>query len=222
VRLTLDDLPLWSGRIAAPLEEAEVALLAAEGQAAFSGFSITPGWEDLFYPETGDPVELGWEVESGSWRLTGRALAGETGEGEAEIAKGPLFVDYELVVNLRLLPRSAGGWGLHPVRTGSSSGPLLALVPSGPGWALAVRDSLKPGERSEPGEREERLLPFPAGFDPTVHQQLRCKKTQGCLAIAWEGHSLGEIEVSPEPSRPGLALRRAAVEVDAVRVTAQS
>jgi GH43 family beta-xylosidase len=221
VRLTLDDLPLWTGTIAgsleASLEGIEIGLVAAGGWAAFSGFSLTLGWEDLFYPETGDPAGFGWEVASGSWRLSGRELVGEAeGEGEAATAaifKGPLFADYELVVNLRLLPGSAGGWGLHPARTATGPGPLLALVPAGPGWALAVRDPYK--------ERPERLLPFPAGFDPAVFQQLRLKKAGGCLAIAWEGHSLGEIEVSPEPARPGLHLARAAVAVDAVRVTAR-
>ncbi len=216
VRLTLDDLPLWSGRIAASLEGAEIGLLAAGSRAAFSGFSLTLGWEDLFYPETGDPRGLGWEIESGSWRLSGRELVGDSGPGEtatAVIFKGPLFADYELVVNLRLLPGSAGGWGLHPARTATGPGPLLALVPAGPGWALAVRDP--------DNERPERLLPFPAGFDPAVCQQMRLKKSGGCLAIAWEGHSLGEIEVSPEPARPGLHLARSAVAVDAVRVTAR-
>jgi hypothetical protein len=216
VRLFLDDLPLWSGRIAPSPDPPEVALLATGGPAGFSGFSITLGWEALFYPETGDPAELGWEVLSGTWRLTGRELAGEAGDPEAaEIVKGPLFADYELVINLRLLPGADPdvGWGLYPVRTAADAGPLLALVRSGPGWALAVR-----GTALQPPER---LLPFPPGFDPSVFQQMRFEKAGGCLEIAWEDHSMGEIVVSPEPARPGLLVRRAAVEVDAVRVTAR-
>ena len=77
-----------------------------------------------------------WEVLSGAWRMTGRELAGEAdaeGEEAAEIVKGPLFADYELVINLRLLPGAApdGGWGLYPARTASGAGPLLALVRCG-------------------------------------------------------------------------------------------
>jgi GH43 family beta-xylosidase len=218
VRLALDDLPLWAGRISAPSAGAQVALLAFGGRAAFSGFSLTLGWEDLFYPEAGDPAGLGWEVLSGTWRVTGRELLGEAGQGgaeTAEIVKGPLFADYELVVNLRLLPGAApgGGWGLQPARTESEAGPLLTLVRSGAGWALAVL-----GE--EGAEGAERLLPFPPGFDPAVFQQIRIEKTGGCLAIAWEDHSLGKVAVRREPARPGLQVRRAAAEVDAVRVTA--
>jgi GH43 family beta-xylosidase len=221
-RLSLDDLPLWTGRIAPspniPPNTPEVALVATGGPAAFSGFSLTLGWEDLFYPETGDPAELGWEVLSGIWRSTGRELTGAAvlEEGApAEIAKGPLFADYELVINLRLLPGADpdGGWGLYPARTAAGAGPLLALVRSGPGWALAVRGTtLKPPER---------LLPFPPGFDPAVFQQMRFEKAGGCLEIAWEDHSMGEIAVSPEPARPCLQVRRAKVEVDAVRMTAR-
>src|SRR5262249_11205487 len=123
VRLTVDDLPLWSGRLASLSSTPEIALLTRGGRAAFSGFSTTLGWEDLFYPEAGDPAELGWEVLAGTWGRTGRSLLGkalgEAGEEEATIAKGPLLSDYELVVNLRLLPGAAadGGWGIHPART---------------------------------------------------------------------------------------------------------
>src|SRR4029078_10646208 len=108
-------------------------------------------------------------VCAGTWRWTGRELAGEAeGTETAEIVKGPLFADYELVVNLRLLPGAApdGGWGIHPARTVSRPAPLLALVRSGAGWALAVRGL-------EGAERSERLLAFPAGFDPAVFQQIR-------------------------------------------------
>jgi GH43 family beta-xylosidase len=211
VRLALDDLPLWSGRLASPPSTPEVALLAGGGPAAFSGFATTLGWEDLFYPEAGDPAELGWEVLAGTWRRTGRSLLGEATEGEGAIAKGPLFADYELVVNLRLLPGAAagGGWGIQPARTAAEPGPLLALFRTDPGWSLAVR-----------GAGPERLLPLPAGFDPALFQQFRCEKVDGCLAISWEDHLLGKIDVRPELSRPGLQVWRAAVEVDAARWTA--
>src|SRR5262249_27512671 len=117
-----------------------------------------------------------------------------------------------LVVNLRLLPGAAsgGGWGIHPARTAAEPGPRLALVHTDSGWSLAVR-----------GSGSEQLLSLPHGFDPAIFQQFRCEKVGGCLAIAWEDHLLGEIAVRPDPSCPGLQVRWAAAEVDAVRLTAR-
>jgi len=65
-------------------------------------------------------------------------------------------------------------------------------------------------------------LPFPAGFDPTIDQQLRFRKRGKKLEVSWEGISLGDFEAPPGPLRLGLGTLGARASFEAVRVTAIS
>jgi GH43 family beta-xylosidase len=193
VSLSHGGAPFWRGRMAAPA--AGLALCATREPAEFSGFSLTLGWEDLF-EEDGDPADLGWEILAGSWTVRNGRLAGEAGA----IAKGPRLGSYLAVINARL--EAGEGYAFTPA---GDEGPRIELERRGTAWHLRT---------------VEQIFPLPPSFDPAIDQQFRFRKTEGELAIAWEGLHLGAIEAPPGPARIGMAVPRGAASFEAVRVTA--
>jgi GH43 family beta-xylosidase len=187
-------VPFWRGRLGAPAEG--LALAATREPAEFSGFSLTPGWEDLF-EEDGDPADLGWKVLVGDWTVRNGRLRGEM---EGAIAKGPLLGSYLAVINACL--EAGEGYAFTPA---GSEGPRIELERCRTAWALRA---------------VEQIFPLPSAFDPALDQQFRFRKTAGELEIAWEGLTLGTVEAPPGPTRIGMATPHGRASFEAVRVTA--
>jgi hypothetical protein len=220
--LSIDGISRWRGRL--PALPAAAILFTRSMAAGFSAFELTLGWEDLFWqaagaPPASDPAPLGWETVSGEWVVQdGQLWHTNPEENHALILKGPPLNDYELVANLRLAelahPDSAFGFSLGP--TGADEPFLIVLEPLlpdlGPGrWALVART---------PNGRQ--AFPLPAGFDPTLPQQIRLAKRGQWLTLQREAEVLGEIPVFRGPGRIGLYAHRAEVRIDMVRITALS
>ena len=211
VSVALDDVAVrWQRRLGE--EPTNVGLLAHGMAAAFTGFALTIGWEDLFAQPDAEPSALGWRAEgdAGGWELREQQLWQTSARPDAVIAKGPPLESYLLVVNVRLDATSAPGgrYGFYPAMPSAGRGPLLAVERDGDGWALVCS-----------GTAGAQRFPLPAGFDPFVYQQFRFRKQAGRLAVAWESHSLGLLEVSPQATQVGLYADRAVVAFDLVRVT---
>jgi GH43 family beta-xylosidase len=199
----------WEGRLNAVPER--VALHTETMAAAYSGFSLSVGWQDLFVEEGWRAEEPGWEGDgdAAEWIIEEQQLK-HAGQGEGAVFKGPLLWQYEFVVNARLRDGGAtGGYGFYPLARDDEPGPLLALERSGEGWGLRWS-----------GPLEERLIPLPEGFDPLDYQQFRFEKGTRQLHIAWEARRLATIEIEPQATRVGLYSRGAATALDMVRVTA--
>lgn len=197
-----DGNPRWRERLAG--EVAEVEFLAAPG-AEYSGFALTPGWEDLFL-EDGEPA--GWTVSGGEARVSKGRLqlnprAG--GEGIVRIARGPAYASFALIVNARL-DDETGIYRIFPALSELEEGPRIALERQGRGWALAVGDATG-----------SRALPLPEACDPYRDHQLRFLKEGDRLDIAWEGLALGSAVVPAGPAT--LALEAGGASFEAVRVT---
>jgi GH43 family beta-xylosidase len=222
--LAIDELQRWQGRLPALTQAA--GLFTRNMAAGFSAFEWTAGWEDQFLGQGKEPAGLGWQVAGGdgTWSIRDAQLwQSDLACRHGLLAKGPPMEAYEVVVNACLVeamqgagtgPGEAGGYGFSPALGDSdSSGPLIILQPlAAPGalrWALAAH--LPPGSQS---------FPLPEGFDPAIYQQFRFTRRDGRLSIQWEGEILGEIDVPPGPSRPGLYAHQAIVAFDMVRVTA--
>lgn len=192
---SLDGLPAWEGTLGAPV--CRIILASQETAAEFAGFALTAGWEDLFL-EDGDPRERSWEILAGEWRIAaGRLQTIPSTAGE--IARGPHFEDYELVVNVR-----GRDWIVTPAGGQNGAGPRFVLEPRGEGWTLVSG---------------EQILLFPAGFDPAIDQQLRFRKAAGSIEISWEGQVLGGVPVPAGPTRIALGTAQGATSFEAVRVT---
>jgi hypothetical protein len=178
-------------------------------EAAFAGFSVTVGWEDLFMADT-TPAESGWISDDlESWRARDRQLtfAHPHPTGEGLTWKGPFLESYVLVATARLAV-PGGAFGFFPAMTAGDPGPLVAIEPDEGGWTLHWDD-----------EVVSRHFPLPADFDPAVYQQFRFRKQNGLLAVSWENHPITTQPVTAAPTRIGLYGRHAAT-FDMVRVTA--
>jgi len=191
-----------------------VALCANRTSAAFKGFELTVGWEDLFVESVSDPVQLGWATgrSHGAWKIKDHELTFDAGPGERGIiTKGPLLESYELVVNARLthLLDGDGCYGIYPALDSEGNGALLSLHRNESHWVLCW---------CEPAE--SRTFALPAAFDPFINQQFRFRKQDGRLVIRLESEVLGEVAVPADATRIGLHAEGAGVAFEMARVTA--
>jgi hypothetical protein len=222
VTISLDERVVrWQGTLKAAPDSA--ALVTTEGaRAAFKGFELTHGWEELFTQTERTLAARGWQHNSEGWHVQDDLLRFDDREGRpnAAIVKGTLLESYELVVNVRLEPEPAPGngcYGFYPAYVvGAAEQEQLITVEREGGaegeCALVLR-SLRDDSNRE-------SWPLPASFDPSVMQQFRFRKQGGRLAIWWEAAPLGEISTTTEATAIGLYAQRARVACDMVRVTA--
>ena len=174
------------------VDEADVtaiSFMATRGPVELSGFALTVGWEDLFLNDRGWEGAADWRIDSGRLRYTGN--------GTSWIAKGPALESWLAVVNARLEGEGGYGFGLDP-------GPSLFLSRRDGGWIL---------------DTGEQVFTIPTGFDPSIDQQFRLRKTSGHLEIAWEGTVLGTLPVPPGPARLRIGAA-AGASFEAARLTA--
>jgi GH43 family beta-xylosidase len=177
-----------------------IILAAQEIAAEFAGFALTAGWEDLFLKD-GDPRGRGWDILAGEWRIEGGRLQAVSNLA-GEISRGPLFADYELVVNVR-----GEDWIVAPAAsTAGQNGAerRFGLEALGEAWGLVSAGQ---------------ILPLPPGFDPAIDQQLRFRKAAGSIEISWEGQRLGSVSEPAGPTRIALGTASGAASFEAVRVT---
>ena len=211
VHLSLDDVAVrWQGQLDA--EAVAISLNCENVAAAFAGFELTAGWQDLFRRPDGQPAAAsGWQQvgESGDWRIKGQQLWQLDEQAAGGLVKGPRLESYEFVVNARLAGTANGVYGFYPALRPDGSGPLLTVEPDGAGWSLWWREPSHTG-----------AFPLPAHFDPGVYQHFRGRKTAGRLAIYYEAQLLGEAAIAAEAARVGLYAGQAVVAFDMVRVTA--
>ncbi len=203
VKLTLDEgRPL---SFSLPQTSTELILFSENSPAAFAGFNLTVGWQDLF---DGDDGEIGGE----KWQVKGQQLWCEAIDEPQFITKGPQLEAYELVVNAKLvsLLTPEGGYGFYPAYLSEQErGPLVKLKQVQNNWIFRCETN-----------SQHQDFPLPDHFNPFVYQQFRFRKVGGNLSFSWENHSLGQIMVSAQPSQTALYLELSRASFDMVRVTA--
>lgn len=187
--------------LAAPLP---LVLITEGAAAAFAGFALGEGWEDLFYPGEAPPEDWGWHGGPG-WYVAGGELR-SAGAGSL-LLKGALPVAYELVVNARLVGE-AGSYGFYPAATDSDLGPRIAVEREAGSWVLVAQYADK-----------TRRLALPATFDATDYQQLCALVAGGRIELSWEGQPLGSIPAPAGATHAGLWADGPAA-FDLIRVTA--
>ncbi|HXG64535.1 MAG TPA: glycoside hydrolase family 43 protein, partial [Blastocatellia bacterium] len=169
VTIALDGSAMkWEGRPA--IQPNAIALFTRNAAAAFAGFALTVGWEDLFTGPTVDPADSGWLSEANSWRVSDQHLWHVNPEGQhAIITKGPPLSEYEMVVNAKFgsLPLEDGCYGFLPAMSAAGSGPLLTVERDEAGWLMRCCEGA-----------EAHAFRLPDEFDPFNHYQFRFRKQQ--------------------------------------------
>jgi GH43 family beta-xylosidase len=212
VRICLDEnLAKWQGKINA--QPRSLVLWTQNTRAAFAGFALTEGWQDLFTESYTNPEQLGWQIKPGNseWRIENQQLCFVGSHTiPSIITKGGLPENYELVVNAKLIgPAQAQvAYGFLPSLK-NNFGPLLTVEQLDSGWTLRCDQIAQPCQ-----------LALPAGFDPHQYQQFRFRKSGEELTIQLEGLILGTIILSDHANQLGLYASRVTVAFDMVRVTA--
>jgi hypothetical protein len=201
ISIEVDGVALrWQWEVEGPIDE--IALVADQVAATFSGFALTLGWEELFLG-SGSLRENGWKLLAGKTDAA-RIAAGRLWlKSGAAVSRGPAFQDYRLAINARA--EREGTYAIWPASAEGVPGPRVTLTPIGEGWGLSV---------------DESLFPLPERFDPFVDQQLRFHKRGARVTIEWEGEPVGEILTGVGPAWVALAAERGEVSFEAVRVTA--
>jgi hypothetical protein len=200
----------WRGVCAAPVHQ--VALHSAGRPAAFAGFALTAGYEDLFDDPGASAADLGWQPEGAgaAWQVAAGALRGSA--GNSAILKPVAFEACDMVINARAGDAAPGAaYGIYPAAHPGRLGALLSIEPGAGGrW-----DALWHGDDAA----HSRRVPLPASFDPRAYQQWRLRRQGGRVAVAWEQHEVGVFEVPSGPAGLALAAFGQAM-FEMVRVTA--
>ena len=188
-----------------------ISLITQHIAAAFSGFALTIGWEDLFDDENIDLSFHGWQSNEldARWSVVDQELRCNGEDGFSMITKGPQLNSYEMIVNARLINVSADcSYGFYPAFRPDNPGPLVTVERESEKWMLKVQSQMI-----------SEFFPLPGNFDATIHQQFRFRKEIGRIQIQHEATLLGEIEGVTEPTQIGLYTLGGETAFDMVRVT---
>lgn len=216
-RLVLDDTLLdWQGLL---LQQAQsLALYTEDAAAAFAGFALTRGWEDLFTAPYTSPSALHWDAAPADdrWLIDEQQLwHADPRQTGSVLTKAALAGDYEFVANVKLASEAAPcvergqGYGFLPALDAEGGGALLMVCREGAGWALVC-------ERTPSPQR----FWLPADFEPFAYQQFRFRKTASRLTIHHEAQLLGEIAAPAAAARVGLYSSGVKSAFEMLRVTA--
>ncbi len=212
LQVTLDEMVArWRGAL--KLTKLQPALFTQNGTAAFAGFGLTVGWEDLFEYLDSDLAKRGWSAQHNNdgWHISAKQMQSTGQSTQAVITKGPLLENYLMAVNVRLQETTglSGCYGFYPAYiTENEPGPLFTVEQQADNWAIVAK-----------GADISHTFNLPKDFKPSHYQQFRFRKYNNELTIQWEGQLLGEIVVRPDPSAIALYSHQAIVGFDMIRVT---
>jgi len=209
--LALDDATVrWEGSLAGLA--GSLAMVTHESAAAFAGFALTVGWEDLFTRQDNELTERGWRPDGSrdTWHLKDQQLWFTDTEFRSFITRGPVLESYEMVVSAKLNDQTIarGCYGFYPAVGVGDLGPLVTVEHTGEGWSLLVN---KPSGKQ--------TFSLPVDFNPHTFQLFLFRKQQGRLTLQWEALALGETEVPTTATQVGLYVNRTVAVFDMVRVT---
>jgi hypothetical protein len=205
VRVALDDVLLrWQGQI--ETTPTAVALQTHNMAAAFAGFAVTQGWEELFLD--GQLGERGWR--GSGWHIGDGIITND--EQATPLIKDAPSETYELIVNARIDQAAPDGLlGIIPASDRNGHALHVTIKRAGHGWALASADV---------PNMEQHVLP--AACDLSQFQQFRFRLHNRQLRISWENHEICVVDDVTGAPAVGVFAKRTTVALDMVRVTSCS
>lgn len=187
----------------------QISLFSENAAAAFSGFALTAGFEDLF--EDANFEARGWRKvsASGEARVEDKNLIITSRDDEETFfCKETAAGDFELAVNFRLLEAFGENFrlGFHTAFDETAGRAFFSIEKAGESWIL------KAGEGGE-------TLALPENFSADVFRQLRFLKIKDKIVLQLETETLGIIDAPPDSGKIALSVRNASVAFDMARFT---
>jgi GH43 family beta-xylosidase len=188
----------------------QISLLTENSTAAFSGFALTKGFEDLF--EDPNLEKRGWRKISagGEARVADEnLLLTSRDRNETILGKEITTDDFELAVNVRLVETFGGNFrfGFYPAFEAAAQNAFFSIEKTGENWILKAGDD---------GE----TFALPEGFAPDVFHQFRLLKIKDKIVLRLEAETLGVVDAPTLSTAIALFVQNASVAFDMVRLTA--
>lgn len=186
----------------------EIYIFADGRNAAFSGFSLTSGFIDLF--EEGENFLNGWQRASGSGEIQriSENLAITSREDETVLIKAVNAGDFELAVNFAITEAYFDSPTI-------GFGPCLDALHPCAGWLLSLVGGQWNITSNRNGETDTFRLP--TSFSPYDFHQFRFVQSAGITTIYLEGDHIGTVTALPTQDHIALSMKNAAATFDMVR-----
>lgn len=191
-------------------ESSQIALVGENMRAAFSGFALTEGFEDLFDWQDSEIEDRGWQmIGEGATRIENNLLyLTERSGADTILTKGAAHREFEFAVNVRLLEKF-----------GDLSG--FGFVFFDRDLQIADRFELK----SEAGnfylmsEKNSSIVALPKNFAPENSHQFRFCMSRNKNVLQLENMILGEIFSAACKVKIGVFCNNSKIALDMARLT---
>ncbi len=209
IKIALDETVIRFEKLS-ETSSTQIALVAENMRAAFSGFALTAGFEDLFDWKNTEIGRRGWKksggesvcrVEGGELFFTNRSKT------DSILSKGAAYANFEFAVNARLVENfGADAFGFALLNQNEEIVSIFSISKIENNFYLTdEKNSLK--------------FPLPAGFAPENYHQFRFLKLGDKIYIQLEETDLGEISASTDKMKVALFCRNSAAAFEMARLT---
>ena len=210
VKISIDET-LFSFEKLLEKSATQIALVAEKMQAAFSGFALTAGFEDLFDWTDAEIEKHGWQklTNEGVCRLENQQLfLTSQDQTETILTKGAAHEDFEFLFNLRLIETFDERFEIGILFLNNKTEIVFRLK--------IERESDKFYFSTENASHK---FAFPASFAPENYHQFRFLKLKEKIIAQLEETVLGEVFLPKSDLKIGLFSRNSTVAVEMARLT---
>jgi len=190
---------------------AGISLRAVYIKAAFSGFALTKGFEDLFEFSQAEPEQCGWQKlpDTGAWRIQGQELFLSSQDGsETIVSKGAFHKDYEFAANIRLIGSQDknSAFGFLLLKNESEIISRFSI-----GWEGAYIYLLT-------GDKQTKF-PLSEEFSLKDHHQFRFLCLKDRVSLQLDKIVLGEFSLEGEETKIAIFCQNSIIALDMARLT---
>jgi len=184
-----------------------LSLFCTAGNAAFSDFTLTEGFEERFEGQF-EPAESAWNMISGEMELSaGELTVAPSGGHTAAFERIQDCLDFELAINIRLVENF--GDCIYGVR-------MMADDAASERATIDVRGrtlEFTAGDKAASSE-------LPTDFEPAEFSQLRILKIGDSATFFLDGNALGNVPAAGRRRGFGVFCENGRIALDMVRLTA--
>ncbi len=187
-----------------------ISLRAVNIKAAFAGFALTKGFEELFERHAADPEQRGWEklTDAVAWRIEGQQLfLSSRDAAETIVSKGGFHKNYEFAANIRLVSHESDpAFGFLLLNDEGEMIDRFSIEREGAVYCLLT-------------ETRQNRFPLPDNFAPADYHQFRFVRAGGTIRLQMEDVVIGETPVTEAKTRIGIFCQNSVIALDMARLT---